>query len=383
MTISEFVAINGRMPNILGSVDIGIYNLETVGRVSASSYNSALTTFNNANIHNVTIRRNVAVTVKATATTGAATVPTGAKIESVVPAGNQDQLIDNVAVAATSVAAATGTITSDTTNPATTGTVVVGSKTYTFKTALTEVAATGTLTSDATNVTNLDTVTLGAVTYRLMTVPVQAYDVLIGVDAATTLANLKKAINATGTTEYFAGTLAHPTILAGAINATTLVVTARTVGTAGNSLASTETSSHLSFGGATLAGGVNAVANEVFIGANTDATLANLVSAINGTAGAGTTYSTGTTANVDVTAAGPTTNVVTVTAVSTGFSGKLYRAYEDCYPHYRQRSWDAFRRTRRCIGSNCDSCRSRYCRQHVQRYRRPLNTLRESLTFTS
>lgn len=125
-------------------------------------------------------------------------------------------------------------------------------------------AAAGTLTSTGVNVTDGDTVTLGAVTYRFKDTMAQANDVKRGSDAATTLANLKKAINATGTagTEYFAGTVVHPTIIAGAITSTTLAVAARVKGTAGNSLASTETAATLSFGAAALAGGVDATAAE-------------------------------------------------------------------------------------------------------------------------
>ncbi len=117
--------------------------------------------------------------------------------------------------------------------------------------------ATVTLTSDATNVTDGDTVTLASTVYRFKNTMAQAYDVKIGADAATTLANLKKAINASGTpgTEYYTGTLVHPTVKAGAITATTLVISANTSGTAGNSIASTETSTHLAFGAATLLGG--------------------------------------------------------------------------------------------------------------------------------
>lgn len=117
--------------------------------------------------------------------------------------------------------------------------------------------AVGTLTSDATNVADGDTVTLGSVVYRFKDTMAQANDVKRGADAATSLANLKKAINATGTagTEYYTGTVIHPTIAALTLTATTLLVYAKTGGTGGNSLASTETSAHLSFGGTTLSGG--------------------------------------------------------------------------------------------------------------------------------
>ena len=61
-------------------------------------------------------------------------------------------------------------------------------------------------------------------------------------------------------------------------------------------------------------------ANQVLIGADDNATCANLVAAINGAAGAGTTYGTGTVANTSVTAAAAS-NVVTVTAIIPGTVG--------------------------------------------------------------
>lgn len=119
------------------------------------------------------------------------------------------------------------------------------------------VKATGTLTSDATNVTDNDTVTIGSTVYRFKNTLALAYDVKIGADAATTLDNLKAAVNASGTpgTEYFAGTLIHPTVSATTNTNTTQVFEAKTAGTDGNAIATTEASSHLSFGAATLTGG--------------------------------------------------------------------------------------------------------------------------------
>ena len=120
------------------------------------------------------------------------------------------------------------------------------------------VAATGTLTSTGTNPADTETVTVGSTVYRFKNTMSQAYDVKIGATAALTLANLKAAINASGTagTEYYTGTLVHPTVEAGTISSTTLALSARTRGTAGNSIATTETSSTYSFAAATLTGGV-------------------------------------------------------------------------------------------------------------------------------
>ncbi|WP_437770622.1 hypothetical protein [Arthrobacter sp. KNU40] len=57
--------------------------------------------------------KTVTVTVNAAATSGTATVRAGAKILGILPAGNQDQFVDNVAISGTTLtvtlsAAATG-----------------------------------------------------------------------------------------------------------------------------------------------------------------------------------------------------------------------------------------------------------------------------------
>ena len=138
----------------------------------------------------------------------------------------------------------------------------------TSKTAEGTVAATGTITSDNTNVSDADTVTIGSTVYRFKNTLAAAYDVKIGASADATLLNLIKAINASGTagTEYYTGTAAHPLVTAAtSVTAHAFAVTARAKGTAGNSIASTETSSHLSWGAATLAGGTgSAIASFVF-----------------------------------------------------------------------------------------------------------------------
>lgn len=61
-------------------------------------------------------------------------------------------------------------------------------------------------------------------------------------------------------------------------------------------------------------------ANDVLIGTNVAATIANLVAAINGAAGAGTTYGTGTTAN-DYVSAAAGSGKVSLTAKIAGASG--------------------------------------------------------------
>ena len=119
--------------------------------------------------------------------------------------------------------------------------------------------ATGTLTSTNVEVADGDTVTIGTTVYRFKTTMAAAYDVKRdGTNAVTTLSNLRAAINGTGTPgiEYFAGTAKHPTT--SATTATiSLTLTARLQGEAANTIATTETSSVLSFSAATLLGGLD------------------------------------------------------------------------------------------------------------------------------
>lgn len=118
--------------------------------------------------------------------------------------------------------------------------------------------ATQTLTSTGVAPANNDTVTIGSVTYTYKTALTgAANEVLIGASADAALDNLKSAINETagsGTT-YGTGTDAHPQVTATTNTATTQVVQAIEPGTASNSIATTETSTVLSWGAATLTGG--------------------------------------------------------------------------------------------------------------------------------
>lgn len=84
--------------------------------------------------------------------------------------------------------------------------------------------------------------------------------VLIGANTTASLANLKSALASTagaGTT-YSASTPKNADVTPGTATATTLALTA-TNPAYGNSVPTTETSAHLSFGGATLASGVPGV----------------------------------------------------------------------------------------------------------------------------
>lgn len=230
----------------------------------------------------------------------------------------------NLATTATAEKA-TGLMTSDATNPDDNGTFVIGAKTYTFQSALTEAFATAVLTSDNTEVVDGDTVTVNDRVYRFKDTLALANDVKRSGTVDTTLANLRAAINGTGTpgTEYFAGTQAATGVTAGAVTAHAITVTANTVGVAANSFAKAETSIHLDWdgAGATFTGGVDSIANEVFIGASAAATLDNVKSAVNATAGAGTTYSSATTANATVEATTNTNTTQLFEALTAGSAG--------------------------------------------------------------
>lgn len=124
------------------------------------------------------------------------------------------------------VAQALGTLTSDATNPATGGTITIGTQVYTVRTAL--------------------------------TTPAVANEILIGANAAATLDNIKSAVNADPAGEgtlYSTGTEANEDVIATTNTNTTQVFVARQYGSVGNSIATTETCTHLSFGAATLASG--------------------------------------------------------------------------------------------------------------------------------
>lgn len=153
-----------------------------------------------------------------------------------------------------------------------------------------EAAATGTLTSSG-NFTDTQTVTIGSKVYTFQASLTNADgNVLIGADRTASHANLKAAINleaGAGTTYATAMTL-HPTVEATSATATTTVVRAKTKGTAGNSLASTETQTNAAWGAATLAGGLDAVVaigsvSAVYTGEDDASWAATL--AVNGTAG--------------------------------------------------------------------------------------------------
>lgn len=117
------------------------------------------------------------------------------------------------------------------------------------------VAATGALTFTNVGVA-AETITIGTITYTLVAALTAANQILIGASATATAANLAAAINgAAGEgTVYGTGTKQHPSVSASAA-AGVVTVTARQIGSIGNQVVTTETSTVASFAAATLTGG--------------------------------------------------------------------------------------------------------------------------------
>ncbi len=117
-------------------------------------------------------------------------------------------------------------------------------------------AAAGTLTN-ATNFLDTETVTIDAKVYTFQTSLTDVDgNVNIGASVALSHENLRRAINLDGVagTDYATSMTLHPTVSA-SDTATTTVVTAKSAGTAGNAIATTETTATGSWGGALLTGG--------------------------------------------------------------------------------------------------------------------------------
>ena len=174
--------------------------------------------------------------------------------------------------------------------------LTIGTRTYTFVTALTEVigvAASGVLTASQNFVAD-DTVTIRTIVYTFKPLAnTSGLQVTVGHSLERSLQDLAFAVNsqANGVTATS--------------DATKLYVTATATGTAANSYATTDVATYASWGNSVLQGGIAAVApvvDEIKVSAATkSATLDNVAAAINGTAGVGVVYSTGSTPSTDVT----------------------------------------------------------------------------------
>jgi len=122
----------------------------------------------------------------------------------------------------------------------------------------------GTGTSDPGVTTAGATATIGTTTYMFVIRLAEsigldsvANQVLWVTSEAVFLDNLKLAVNASGLagTEYSTGTYEHPQVYATTNTNTTQLVVSKTTGTAGNSIATTETLANYAWGAATLASG--------------------------------------------------------------------------------------------------------------------------------
>jgi hypothetical protein len=128
-----------------------------------------------------------------------------------------------------------------------------------------DVAASQTLTSNGTNVSNGDTVTIGSKVYTFQTSLTNVDgNVKIGASAAASLTNLFNAINnafgfGTPGTDFATAMTTNTQVVASNPTSTTLYVKAITAGTAGNSIATTETAATLTWGASTLTGGATSV----------------------------------------------------------------------------------------------------------------------------
>ena len=199
--------------------------------------------------------------------------------------GGVDSVANEIMIAAYAV----GTITSTTNgNPSDAETVVIGDKTYTFKT------------------------TLGAV----------ANQIKIGANGETTLNNLKAAINleAGAGTKYGTGTtingqVSAPTAAALNVADYDLALKAKIMGIGGEAYILTESATNITVS----AGGV--LAWTARTNSSADETLGNLVAAINGAAGEGTKYSVGTVVHPLVSAAAVATHATIISARTAGVGG--------------------------------------------------------------
>lgn len=123
------------------------------------------------------------------------------------------------------------------------------------------VAATGTVTFTG-NPSDGDTLQIGSVTYKFMTSPAAVNDVAIQETVYKTAQNLADVING-DSGEAYAGTTSPSLDVSAEVEAGVMTLTARTAGTAGNSLALVKIGDFANVPGETLSGGVNSSTSSV------------------------------------------------------------------------------------------------------------------------
>lgn len=127
---------------------------------------------------------------------------------------------------------------------------------YILRSAAGEIAAAGSITF-AGNPADGDTVTVGETTYKFKTDMAAANDIKLGSSQSDSIATLVKVINGTGAsgTDYYAGTTTPNASAAASASGAEVTITAKTAGTAGNSVALAATGSVMTASGSTLEGG--------------------------------------------------------------------------------------------------------------------------------
>lgn len=123
------------------------------------------------------------------------------------------------------------------------------------------VAATGTVTFTE-NPADGDTLKIGNTTYTFKTSPAAANDVAIQLTVYETAQNMADVING-NSGEAYEGTTSPNQDVAAEIDTGVMTLTARTAGTAGNSIALVQTGDFATVSGANLSGGVNATSGSV------------------------------------------------------------------------------------------------------------------------
>lgn len=141
-------------------------------------------------------------------------------------------------------------------------------------------------------------------------------------------------------TTYSTGTLAHTTVDVTKDSVTELKAEFKVIGDAGNATPIAETGGSLAWtGGAVFLSGGEGVESpyDVLIGVSAETSIDNLVSAINATAGEGTTYGTGTVINPDASGVKASASTMTATARIGGVIGDVITIGESG----AQLAWDS------------------------------------------
>lgn len=138
---------------------------------------------------------------------------------------------------------------------------------YIVKTNTGDISAKGGFTFSA-NPADGDTVTVGSVTYKFMDTLAAANDIKRGADQAASMQTLAAVLNGTAAsgTDYFTGTTTPSADVSAAIDGNDILLTAKTAGTAGNSVALAATGSAVATSGAALDGGLDDTTIYPYIG---------------------------------------------------------------------------------------------------------------------